>query len=415
MSKKSVGFGKILRKHFHKPRVVEILLKVGLNLELSRRRVVAFARNDFTTWMDYFALDAVCTAVNGKKTAWVNMFFPVEIAFSFGLNCVSAEGLAGMFASMFLEDLAITKAEGFGISRNLCTFHRTGIGIALLNILPKPLFVGTTNILCDGNIPTFTTYASINSIPIHVIDVPREDNQQNRAYVTKQLENLIYSLENQLKKRFNYSALQRIITEEKQSLDIIREYYSKLCENPILMDLYQHVNVLYAFHLRPNQLLKAARTLLKREEHATNNNRIRLLWLHLIPYYDNELYNIFSKNSRFMIATTEFEWDWLYWNPDPQRPVESLSEKLLKNPQIGDLSRRADFALRLAKDFKVKGAIHFNHWGCKQSSGSVTLLKENFEQIGIPFLSLDGDCVDHTNQSAAQYRTRIEAFLEMIE
>ncbi|HEY8541341.1 MAG TPA: 2-hydroxyacyl-CoA dehydratase family protein [Pseudothermotoga sp.] len=414
MSKKSIGFGKILRKYFNKPTFVKSLLKAGLSLELSRRKMVAFAKNDFTTWMDYFALDGVCRAVNGKKTAWVNMFFPVEIVFAFGLNCVSAEGLSGMFASMFLEDLAIQKAESFGISRNLCTFHRTGIGISMLEILPKPVFVGTTNVLCDGNIPTFTTYSFVNSVPLYVIDVPREDSQENQSYLTKQLEDLVYKLENQLKKKFNYSALQEILRKEKQSLDIIREAYLDLCENPIPMELYQHVNVLYAFHLRPNQLLKAAKTLSKQRE-SFKDDKIRLLWLHLVPYYDNELYNIFGKNSKFIVVTSEFEWDWFYWNPDPQKPLESLSQKLLKNPEIGDLSKRTNFVTKLASDFKVQGVIHFNHWGCKQSSGSVVLLKEKFEQIGIPFLSLDGDCVDHTNQSAAQYKTRIEAFLEMIK
>ncbi len=413
MSKKSVGFGKILRKYLEKPLVARALLKTALNLELSRRKMVALLKNDFTSWMDYSALDAVCGAVNGRKTAWVNMFFPVEIVLAFGLNCVSAEGLSGMFASMFLEDIAIQKAEAYGISRNLCTFHRTGIGISLLNTLPEPLFVGTTNVLCDGNIPTFTTYSSLNSIPIYVIDVPRKDDQQNQLYLTKQIENLIYALENQLKRKFNYSLLQRILTAERQAFDMIREVYPKLCENPIPMELYQHVNVLYAFHLRPNQLLRAARSLLMNKP-SPANGKIRLLWLHLAPYYDNELYQIFSKNSKFMVVTSEYEWDWLYWHPDPHRPVESLAQKLLKNPQIGDLSKRIDFLTKLADDFKVHGVIHFNHWGCKQSSGSVFLLKEEFERRGIPFLSLDGDCVDHTNQSAAQYRTRIEAFLEMI-
>lgn len=414
MSKKSVGFGRILRKYSHKPATVRTLLRLGLSAELTRRRIVALSKNTFTSWTDYLALDAVCGAVNGKKTAWVNMFFPVEILFAFGLNCVSAEGLSGMFASMFLEDLAINKAEAFGICRNLCTFHRTGIGISLLNVLPKPLLVGTTNVLCDGNIPVFTTYSSLNSIPLYAIDVPREDNPQNQSYLTKQLEKTIYSLENQLKKRFNYSKFQQILMMEKESLDMLMEEYPKLCENPISMELYQHVNVLYALHLRPYQLLNAAKAL-SEERKPSKDDKTRLLWLHLAPYYDNDLYSIFGNNSRFLIATSEFEWDWFYWKPDPQRPIESLAQKLLRNPEIGDLSKRAAFVTKLASDFKVQGVVHFSHWGCKQSSGSIFLLKEKFEQLGIPFLSLDGDAVDHTNQSSAQYRTRVEAFLEMIK
>lgn len=412
MSKKSVGFGKVLRKYMNKPNVARRMLSVAISAELARRKVVAGVRNDFVSWMDYHALHAVNGALSGVKTAWVNLFFPVEILLSFGVNCVSAEGLAGMFAAMYLEDIPISRAESFGISRNLCTFHRTGVGISLLKVLPKPIFVATTNILCDGNMPTFNTYSVLNNIPIYVIDVPRYESSQNESYLSKQLENLVYNLENHLGRRFDYSKLVDALRREKESFEILREFYPRLCESPLSMELYQHVNVLYAFHMRPNQLVKAVRSLT--ETKAVLDKKIRLLWLHMIPYYDNELYKIFSKNSPYAVVTSEFEWDWLYWYPDPEKPFISLAQKVLKNPEIGDLQRRAQFVTKLAQDFKVNGVIHFNHWGCKQSSGSVFLLKEVFEEQGIPFLALDGDCVDHTNQSIGQYKTRIEAFLEMI-
>jgi len=84
------------------------------------------------------------------------------------------------------------------------------------------------------------------------------------------------------------------------------------------------------------------------------------------------------------------------------------------NPEIGPLERRIKFVTQLARDFSVDAVIHFNHWGCKQSSGAVGLIKRRFEELRIPFLSLDGDCVDHTSSSIGQYKTRVEAFLEMI-
>ena len=59
--------------------------------------------------------------------------------------------------------------------------------------------------------------------------------------------------------------------------------------------------------------------------------------------------------------------------------------------------------------------IHFCHWGCKQASGGSLLLKETMKSRNIPMLILDGDGVDQRNSHDGQIKTRLEAFLEMIE
>ena len=57
----------------------------------------------------------------------------------------------------------------------------------------------------------------------------------------------------------------------------------------------------------------------------------------------------------------------------------------------------------------------FCHWGCKQSSGGSVLLKEKLQEMDIPMLILDGDGIDRRNSHDGQIKTRLEAFLEMLE
>ncbi len=414
MSKKSVAFGRYLRRHIDKPTKVSKLLRLGLSAELARRKLVATIKKDFTSWMDYSALEAVQRAIKGMNVVWVNLFFPVELLMAFDLNPVSAEGLAGTFASMLLEDIAIGKSESYGISRNMCTFHRVGLGINLLKIFPKPLFVATTNVLCDGNVPTFYTHSKLYNTRFLLLDVPRNDDDSAKQYLVRQLEHLTMEIEKILNRKLDFGKLIRILEIEKEALDILREVYPALCHQPVAMKLYQHVNVLYSLHINPGEsILKAAKSLF-RSYPKYKNPRKRLLWLYLTPYYDNELYEIFSEDSEIVVATSELEWDWLEWKIDASKPLETLADKLLKNYETTSLEKRLELIKKLALDFKVDGVIQFNHWGCKQSLGSVTLIKEELEKLNIPFLALDGDCVDHSNQSAAQYKTRIEAFMEMI-
>ena len=75
---------------------------------------------------------------------------------------------------------------------------------------------------------------------------------------------------------------------------------------------------------------------------------------------------------------------------------------------------KQDFVVKAAKALNCDGAIHFCHWGCKQSIGGVTLIKDAFDRAGIPMLILDGDGIDRRNDMPGQIKTRLEAFLEVL-
>ncbi|MGB9790627.1 MAG: 2-hydroxyacyl-CoA dehydratase family protein [Thermotoga caldifontis] len=415
MSRKSVAYGSLVRLFWKRPTAARKLLKFGVGLELARRKAVAAVKNDFSSWIDLSALSIVASAFSGEEIALVNLFFPTEIMAGFGLKCVSAEGLAGTLAAMHLEDFALARAEAMGVSKNTCSFHRAGLGLNLLKMLRNVKAVAVTNMLCDGNIPAFRTMAQLHGVEPVVLDVPRTFDQSGIEYVSRQLENAVYELENQLNRKFDHRKFEEQLKVESEIFETLREIYPKLCERPVKLHLYQHVNLLYALHVRPDvYMLRAVRSLRKQLETPTEHIDKRFLWMHLSPYYDNVLNEIFSKHSRYTVVACELSWDWMDWKVDVNHPFKSIAEKLLLNPLLSTVDRRAQFAKKLALDFRVDGVIHFNHLGCKQSSGSVELVKRAFEELKIPFLSLDGDCVDHTNGSAEQFKTRVEAFLEMI-
>lgn len=415
MSRKSVAYGKIVRSLWARPNFAERVLRFGIKLELTRRQMVARFKNDFASWIDLAALSIVSSAFESEEIALVNLFFPVEIMAGFGLKCVSAEGLAGMFAAMHLEDLALGCAEAIGISKNTCSFHRAGLGLNLLKMVKNVRVVAATNVLCDGNVPTFKTISKVHGLNPSFIDVPRTFSGSNVYYVSRQLEETVQELENRLNRRFDYSKFERQLVLESEIFDALRELYPKICENPPRLHLYQHVNLLYALHVRPDPyVLKAVRALSKQLDSNASAPKRRYLWMHLSPYYDNVLNDIFSKDSQHSVVASELVWDWLNWKIDVKHPFRSLAEKLLSNPLLGDAKERAKFAVKLALDFKVDGVIHFNHFGCKQSSGSVEIIKNTFDEMKIPFLALDGDCIDHTSSSSEQYKTRVQAFLEMV-
>ena len=81
----------------------------------------------------------------------------------------------------------------------------------------------------------------------------------------------------------------------------------------------------------------------------------------------------------------------------------------------GSYSHKARMVGDLADTLRPDAVIQFCHWGCKQSSGGSVLLKEEMQKKGILMLILDGDGIDKRNSHDSQIKTRLEAFLEMLD
>ncbi|HDP77709.1 MAG TPA: 2-hydroxyacyl-CoA dehydratase [Mesotoga infera] len=416
MSGKSVKFGSFLRNYIDDTDRFKKWLQLGMGFENFRRR--HFPDRDrprFVNVVNHLALEEVYLAIKGSNTAWVNLMAPSELLLSVGLNPVSAEGISGAFSSMHLEDTAIAYSSRAGISDSLCTFHRASLGVSMRKLLPPPKLVMTTSILCDGNLPTFKRIAREYDVPFVLIDVPRGRKREAVGYVLSQLKEVICTIEEITGTAFKMEELSLRLSCERELMGNLDEIRARAKTAYLPLHLYEHMNSLYVLHtLAGDRRIAAASRNVGESLEAIPEDARRILWLHIPPYYDNELFNLFLPGSKNLVISNELMWDWMY-PLDPQRPLESLAEKLVYNPLCGSVVDRGDYCLNLARDFSADGVIHFSHWGCRQSAAGVSYLKKVFEEKNIPFLELTGDCVDHASQGAGQLRTRTEAFLEIME
>ncbi len=416
MSRKSVRFGSFLRNHIDDRDSFKKWLQLGMAFENFRRKYFPDRdRPRFVNTVNHLALEEVYHAVKGEKTAWVNLMNPSELLLSAGLRPVSAEGISGALSSMHLEDTAISVSSQAGISDSLCTFHRASLGVSLRKLLPPPKLVMTTSILCDGNLPTFKRIAGEYDVPFILIDVPRGRKQEAVGYVLSQLKDVIVTIQEITGKPFKMDELSLRLSYERELINNLEKARLRAHGSYLPQHLYEHMNSLYVLHtLAGDPRIALGSRNVAESLKVIPENAKRILWLHIPPYYDNELFELFSPNSENLVVGNELMWDWIY-PVDPDRPLESLAKKLVFNPLCGSVVDRGEFCLGLARDFNVDGVIHFSHWGCRQSSGGVPFLKRLFESEKIPFLELTGDCVDHSSQGAGQLRTRVEAFLEILE
>ena len=74
-------------------------------------------------------------------------------------------------------------------------------------------------------------------------------------------------------------------------------------------------------------------------------------------------------------------------------------------------TERIEDIVRLAKEYKVDGVVHYNLLFCHTYANEAVKVDKALEKEGIPLLRLETDYGD----DSGQLRTRIDAFLEMIE
>ncbi|MBI2932729.1 MAG: benzoyl-CoA reductase, bzd-type, subunit N [Planctomycetes bacterium] len=100
--------------------------------------------------------------------------------------------------------------------------------------------------------------------------------------------------------------------------------------------------------------------------------------------------------------------------PDDPDPMRALARRYVGKPPCPsrdwDARTRTDRTLQLARDYNVQGALLVQQKFCDPHELDIPAIKSTLERNGIPTLFLEFD----VTIPFGQFRTRIEAFLEMI-
>lgn len=411
-------YGSIIKKMIPDHQTAALrMIKAGLHLEKFRTAHLMDKRIPSAyQYLNHYAIGNVLDALkHPEKTAWVNLFTPVEILQCFDLYCLSAEAMSSYLSGFYIEDTMIDHAESEGFAPTLCSYHKTFIGALDSGILPKGAFSTTTSMVCDANVNTFRHISQKHSIPCYMLDIPDRFSREGEMYVVDQLRELISILEDLFHKKFQLQQLSETLDRENRS----KQYYSAFLKEAAHKDypstLTLQMFMLFATHLSIGtpEMLYFFQKLHAEIQKAPKFTGKKIFWVHLYPYYQETLQNYFNLGKDYQLITTEMNLD--YMEPlDASRPLHALAKKMICNLYNGSYERKAEFVASLAREYHADGVINFCHWGCKQSSGGIMLLKEAMNKTGIPLLILDGDGMDRRNSHDGQIRTRLEAFLELI-
>lgn len=393
------------------------MIKTGLYLERFRTKHLADKRIPGAyRYLNTYAVDYVLQALKSpQNTVWANIFSPVEILQCFDLRCLSVECLSSFLSGFRMEDYFLDFAEDEGIASTLCSYHKTFIGASDSGVIPPAAFALTTSTICDANINTFRYLSESRGIDNFVLDIPMDESEDAVRYVVDQLRELIRALEQRFGKSFDEARLSEIIRRENESKELYEKCLILLRDKAYPSTLTLQMYMLFATHLNIGEpeILSFFAKMHQELLAAPDFDGINILWVHLLPWYQETLQEYFNLTEHCQIQAIEMNLDYRE-RLDPDEPLRALALKMINNAYTRSYDRKVDLVCDLADTLHPDGVINFCHWGCKQSSGGVMRLKERMQETGLPLLILDGDGMDRRNSHNGQIRTRWEAFYELL-
>lgn len=353
-----------------------------------------------------------------RPVVWCSTFVPTELVYALGGVPFMPEVAAGFAASLGLATDMLVRAEGDWLNADLCSIHRCGIGLVLEGLMPRPDLVISSSHLCDGAKKYLQQISYEYGCPYYLLETPYQ--LEDADWLARQIRSLVDELQGKLKVK--KIAFERVFTYSNQAYQYHKEVNElrKALPTPFsgeqamnlvpmeFMSFGSQGGVRYYKKLAEELTLKVKNT-----EGVIPDEKYRLLWLHLKPYYPQKVFCTLHA----MGAVVCFEeFSQLYWEPlDPEKPYLSLARKMINHFGWGPLKKQIDSILHLVAEYKIDGVIGFCQWGCRQSSGRMDKIKKSLQEKNIPFLSIDGDLVDSRNYREGQLLTRLQAFVELLE
>lgn len=349
---------------------------------------------------------------------WSNLLVPSELIIGSGCLPFYPEMVAAVVAAAGLAPRFIDRSTECGFSPDACSFHRCILGCALEDFLPAPDLLLTSSYPCDSAPLSFDHAAGLYGSRHIVLDYPLPDRPGGRELLAEQVEGAALQMADLagMDAGILEESMARSVELSNQALYYLRQVEELRKSSDCTLDgrdAMGAISVLAAC-LGSEAGAEFYRLLAEelRERGREGEDSLRLMWMHIKPWYSQKIFDILEGHGVRVVCEeyTHACWD----SMDPADPYMSLAAKMGGHFLVGPAHRRASHLTRLASEYRVDGAIHYNHWGCRQSCGGAVLVKRSLLQIGVPTLLLDGDCVDEREFQEGQVSTRLEAFLESL-
>jgi benzoyl-CoA reductase subunit C len=349
----------------------------------------------------------------GKKIiGWLCTYVPEEVILAAGALPVRITGYSH-------EDELVDGTAYLYI--NNCSFTRSCLQLGLKGEYDflDGVVGGST---CDGVRRLFDLWRHYLKPPFfQVLTIPRKSTERAHQLYYSQVLEFKNHLEEYMGLKITDAALIEAAKLMNESRSLLRELYElRKLDEPIISG-QETLEVLLGIFRMPkeqfNSNLKKLIDELKKSGRAYKA-KARLMLIGSVMTNPEFIKSI--EELGVMVVTDELCTSTRYWY-DPvvlgngQSPLEAISRRYLSNfpcARMYPSTDRFDRIVKLAREARVDGIISQTIRYCVPYAHDIPLLSERLKQENLPMLSLD---VEYGTSGSGQIRTRVQAFLEMVE
>jgi benzoyl-CoA reductase/2-hydroxyglutaryl-CoA dehydratase subunit BcrC/BadD/HgdB len=358
---------------------------------------------------------------------WHSLFMPSEIFYAMDMVPFSTEMVSAGLAGAGLSRGFVETGEMYTQCMDSCSFSTCTVGAITENVFPIPDFLITTSQLCDPEKKLARFASQTYGRKDFFIDIPYggcllegEAYQKAVDYVAKQLEYMVAFFERETGRKLDHTKMKQVMINSNAS----RDYFTKIDElraknralikgtkildfSAVLLDIWGAEETVDIFKTLYEEMKKAVET------GGMPNEKFRIGWVHLRPYYDNTIINYLEEECGVYIVKEEI--NHVFWGEhDVNDPFRSIARKLLANPAYSPLTVKNRIYKEMAEKYRFDGFIGFAHKGCRHFYSSLHMAADHFKGQ-YPFLVIDGDCVDPRAYSFPLLKTRIDSFVDTLK
>jgi len=375
--------------------------------------------------------DAQDAKQRGEMVGWCSSNFPVEIPETLGLYVCYPENQAAAIAARGAGERMCQISEADGYSNDICAYARISLAYAKIKDapeqnMPMPDFLLCCNNICNCMIKWYENLSKDLNIPMIMIDIPfnpdYEVSDAEVVYIREQFWDAIRQLEKLTGKKWSderYKETMEISGRTSRAW-LKATACARYTPSPFNgFDLLNHMAVMVTARGK-KEAAEAMETLLKEyeENHKNGTSTFRAEEKHRImfegiacwPYLRATSTGLKSRGINMVTTIYADAFGFIY------KDFDDMCRAYAKVPNAINLEYSKDKRVKLCKDNHVDGLLVHTNRSCKLWSG---FMYEMSRQIGkecnIPVASFDGDQADPRNFSEAQYDTRVQGLMEIMQ
>jgi len=349
-----------------------------------------------------------------KEYLAASYYVPSELLSIFAVETVYMERFAGLAAAWRIFENPSSKAESLGFPPGKCSYQAVFHLLIEGGVIPKPAGFAALSYACKDAWTYCRDAAEQYKIPLYYIDISKTEGVSQLTYLAKQLEELY----ERLKEIFPLTTgIEEVVAMSNKAQELKREIDAFRIQNP------ENVNIIDLFKLFPLyndlgkrstvQILKTFKDKIENKSAwVDTQDKAKILWLGIVPLYKNSLFKDIEGKFDCRIVGEEM-FDFGVTELGLNTFFEDLAQRIISS-RFFTWESRMEAIFKSAKDFGVKGLIHFSQKNCGFLPPMVPRIKKKAEEEKIIFVEIYGDVVDPACFDEQQMWEQIAPFFEQI-